>query len=110
MTTVDTMWIRGENGVVHEMSLPLSPHIERRVDRGDLVHVNKDGTPWSGNDSDDDEPAGTLPDAPPLPKRTENRAAWTEFAISQGMDRETAASMTKAELIEALTGNGGDSA
>jgi hypothetical protein len=44
-----------------------------------------------------------LPDAPPLPKRADSRATWVDFAVSQGMGREQAASMTKNELVEAFT-------
>jgi hypothetical protein len=96
----DTMWIRGENGAIHEMSVPLSPHIQRRIDRGDLTHVTEDGSPWVEPDDSGQEPEGSQPpDAPPLPKRTENRAVWTDFAVSQGMDREQAAAMTKNDLI-----------
>jgi hypothetical protein len=43
------------------------------------------------------------PGAPPLPKRAEKRDAWIQFAIGQGMDREQANAMTKAELIEEFT-------
>ena len=42
------------------------------------------------------------PDAPPLPRRTANRRTWIDFAISQGMDRERANNLTRAELVEAL--------
>lgn len=99
------MWIRGENGTLHLMDVPLPLGIQSRLDRGDLSRVNADGTPWHEPGFVEAEPPrGDLPpDAPALPKRAENRAVWTEFAVSQGMDRETASSMTKAELIEAFT-------
>jgi hypothetical protein len=99
------MWIRGENGAIHVMDVPLPLGIQSRLDRGDLVRVNEDGTPWhEAGFVEAEPPYGDLPpDAPALPKRAENRATWTEFAVSQGMDREQAASMTKAELIEAFT-------
>ena len=99
------MWIRGENGAVHLMDVPLPLGIQSRLDRGDLVRVNEDGTPWhEPRFVEAEPPLGDLPpDAPALPKRAENRATWTEFAVSQGMDREAANSMTKAELIDAFT-------
>lgn len=102
---VEQMWIRGENGMLHLFDLPLPSGIESRLDRGDLTRVNEDGSPWQEPGFVEEEPPyGDLPpDAPALPKRAENRATWTEFAVSQGMDRETANSMTKAELIEAFT-------
>lgn len=101
----EQMWIRGENGALHCMDVPLPPGIQHRLDRGDLTRVNEDGSPWHEPGEEVLEPPrGDLPpDAPPLPKRTENRAVWTEFAVSQGMDRETAAGMTKAELVETFT-------
>ena len=106
----EQMWIRGENGALHCMDVPLPPGIQDRLDKGDLVRVNEDGTPWREPDEPVLEPPhGDLPpDAPPLPKKTEPRAAWTEFAVSQGMDREEAASMTKAELIERFTPPSGE--
>jgi hypothetical protein len=101
----EQIWIRGENGALHRMDVPLLPGIQDRLDRGDLTRVNDDGTPWiEPGEEPLEPPRGDLPpDAPPLPKRTDNRATWTEFAVSQGMDRETAAGMTKAQLIEALS-------
>jgi hypothetical protein len=102
------MWIRGENGALHLMDVPLPLGIQSRLDRGDLVRVNEDGTPWhEPNFEELAPPLGDLPpDAPALPKRAENRATWTEFAVSQGMDREQAASMTKAELVDVFTSSG----
>lgn len=99
------MWVMGENGTLQVFDVPLPLGIESRLDKGDLVRVNEDGTPWREPGEEVLEPPlGDLPpDAPPLPKKTENRAVWTEFAVSQGMDREEAASMTKAELIDRFT-------
>lgn len=51
----------------------------------------------------DTEPPPGPPDAPPLPSVKEVRAVWAKFAISQGMDRAEANSLTKAQLIERLT-------
>lgn len=102
----EQMWIRGENGMLNVFDLPLPPGIQSRLDRGDLTRVTEDGAPWTDPDEEVLEPpvGDRIPtDAPPLPKKTENRAVWTEFAVSQGMDRETASGMTKAELIEAHT-------
>ena len=99
------MWVRGENGTLQVFDVPLPLGIQSRLDKGDLVRVNEDGTPWrEPGETVVEPPLGDQPaDAPPLPKKTENRAIWTEFAVSQGMDREEAASMTKAELIERFT-------
>jgi hypothetical protein len=101
----EQMWIRGENGALHLFDLPLPSGIQSRLDKGDLVHVNEDGTPWAEPGEEPLEPPhGDLPpDAPALPKRADNRAVWTEFAVSQGMEREQAAAMTKNELIDTFT-------
>lgn len=98
------MWIRGENGMLNVFDVPLPLGIEHRLNRGDLTRVFEDGTPWAEpSEAEEPDPAALPPDAPALPKRTENRAVWTEFAVSQGMDRAEAVGMTKAELIEALS-------
>jgi hypothetical protein len=100
----EQMWIRGENGTLNVFDVPLPPGIQHRLDRGDLVRVNEDGSPWTEPD-DEPEPAADVPpaDAPALPDRKANRAVWAEFAISQGMGREKAASLTKAQLIAEFT-------
>lgn len=99
------MWVRGENGTLQVFDVPLPLGIQSRLDKGDLLRVNEDGTPWrEPGESVVEPPHGDLPpDAPPLPKKTEQRAVWTEFAVSQGMEREEAAAMTKAELIDRFT-------
>lgn len=98
----EQVWLLGENGAVLVFDVPLPFGVAHRLNRGDLTRVNPDGSPWT--DAPDPTPAPDVAeDAPPLPKKTDNRATWTEFAVTQGMDRDQAASMTKAELIEALT-------
>jgi hypothetical protein len=65
------------------------------------------GSHAGGGAQPDGEPGGEPPpgpsDAPPLPSVKEVRGGWTEFAISQGMDRAEANSLTKQQLIERLT-------
>lgn len=113
----EQMWIRGENGTLHVFSVPLHPGIASRLAKGDLVRVNEDGSLWTGADPDDTEPddgdgesgddsgsADDAPaDAPPLPPKSASRAVWTKFAIEQGMDRDRAATMTKAQLVTEFT-------
>lgn len=104
------MWIRGENGVVHVMDVPLPLGVQHRLDKGDLTRVNPDGSPWATPGIVEVEPPyGDLPpDAPPLPKRSEGRQVWQKFAVSQGIDPEAASSMSKADLISALAPPTGD--
>lgn len=103
-----TIHFRGENGAAMYFDGPVPESIARRIARGDLPRINPDGTPWEDPGPGDDSeppPAELPPDAPPLPSVQENRPVWTEFAISQGMDRAEANSLTKAQLIEAFSGS-----
>ncbi len=47
MADKETVFIRGENGVVVEHDLPLPPGVQDRVDRQQLHRVNEDGSPWA---------------------------------------------------------------
>lgn len=98
-----TVYVQGENGVICGIwdDAVLPDGIAHRLKTGDLTRVTEDGQPWTA-DADEVEPDAPL-DAPELPKRTASRAEWTEFAVSQGMDRGEAATMTKAELIARFT-------
>lgn len=112
-----TIFLRGEGGAVQtadERALA-SPHLRKRVDRGDLVRVREDGSPWTGEPpaledepehaapEPEAEPGTELPDAPPLPAKSAPRATWKDFAVSQGMDAADAEQLTRAQLIEAMT-------
>jgi hypothetical protein len=98
---VTLVHLRGENGAVLYFDRDALPEgVAKRIKRGDLTEIP--AAPADGGPEDEaDVPP---PDAPPLPARSANRATWTAFAISQGMDREEAAALTKAELISRLTG------
>lgn len=48
---MDVGHFRGTGGVVHQMDLPLPEVYADQVERGDLVRVNADGSPYS-----EDEP------------------------------------------------------
>ena len=94
--------VLGESGSVMYFDRDELPEaIAGRLENGDLTRVNADGSPWDDSTPEitDDQPA----DAPPLPSVRDNRAAWTAFAISQGMDRDRAALLTKAQLIGEFT-------
>jgi hypothetical protein len=43
----EVIHVRGEGGGVWPMDLPLSPPIQQRFDRGELVRVNEDGSAWT---------------------------------------------------------------
>ncbi|MBP2331232.1 hypothetical protein JOF56_011617 [Kibdelosporangium banguiense] len=42
----ETIHLRGEGGYVHAFDLPLPDAIGDRVSRGEIVRVNKDGSPY----------------------------------------------------------------
>jgi hypothetical protein len=131
----EVVHVRGEGGAIQTLDLAAFLHsgLRKRLDRGDLVRVNPDGSTWTGTepepepappedtsigdetgqepgtgDGDDVDPGETdgesgPPDAPPLPAKSASRAVWAEFAISQGMERAKAADMSRGQLIAALT-------
>lgn len=97
------VYVRGENGLLcgiwEESVLP--DGIRHRLERGDLARITEDGHPWPGDE--DEVPDEPPEDAPELPRRNESRQAWEDFAVSQGMDADEAAGMTKAELVTEFT-------
>jgi hypothetical protein len=119
----DTVHVRSESGaLMYFAGAALPPGIADRIRKGDLVRVTEDGEPWheaAGNaealadagpaagerdePGPEDGPGAGAPAAPPLPAAREARAVWADFAVSQGMDRAEAGSLTKAQLIEKLT-------
>lgn len=72
--------VKGPNGVVHD--------IEDRV-AASLVGRGNRGYEYVDGDSGSEAPA-----------QSDNKAAWVDYAVSQGADRDEAESMTKAELID----------
>lgn len=97
------IWVRGESGLLLAFSEPVHESITHRLGTGELTRVTEDGDPWVAGDAEPEPDDEVPPDAPPLPKRADNRATWTEFAISQGMGRAEAAAKTKAELVDEFT-------
>lgn len=61
---------------------------------GDTEH-QADGEHEVGGNPVTPEPHG----ATPRPPKAGSHAAWVDYAVSRGVDRELAESMTKAELI-----------
>jgi hypothetical protein len=93
--------VRGGAGAeLYFSASPLPPGIAEQIAKGDLIVIDSDVPVDDGTPDFEDHPP---PGAPPLPKRADNRATWTAFAIGQGMDRDTANSMTKAELVTEFT-------
>lgn len=98
----DLVHLRSESGNVMAFGLPLPYSVEIQYRRGDLVLCHPDGRDLT--DEQVDEAAHEdAEDAPALPKRSAARKVWVEFAVEQGMDRTTAAAMTRDELVAEFT-------
>jgi hypothetical protein len=84
----EVIHVRGEGGVVYEMTLPLQRHIEDRLTKGYLKRVNPDGSDWT--------------EGPELTKPPVNasKAEWVGWAVHQGADIEKVEALTKTDLIE----------
>ena len=89
--------------------------VRLRCERYPQLAVRSQGKRWRFNggvlDVDDPAVARELAARPYIdsdepvsdaPKATASKAAWVDYAVSQGVDREDAEASTKAELIEAL--------
>lgn len=93
----ETIYIKGENGVVVAHDLPLGEGIADRLTKGHLRRVNPDGTDWSPSEVADDvtgAPVTTKPATSAL------KPEWVGWAVTQGATPDDAEAMTKADLIE----------
>lgn len=89
---------RGENGAELYYDGPVLPEsIAHRLARGTLTRIHPDEEPA------EPVPGSDEPDTPQLPSVRDNRAAWTEYAITQGMEQAEVDAMTKAQLITRFT-------
>lgn len=95
-------------------------NLKRHVDRGwveqlaELIAEPADAQAEEAGDdaepSADEASGGQGPESgdgaeqpgPARPSQADSKAAWVDYATTQGLDREQAESMTKADLIELL--------
>lgn len=84
-------YFRGEGGTVFRLDLPVHETIAERIAKKEIHRVNEDGTPYVETQPET-APASAPPSSAP-------KAAWVEWAVSQGADQATAESMTKLNLI-----------
>ncbi len=75
-----------------EMAEAVAAEIPNPDDRGPI------GLSDPGSVAAVDSGDGAVPDE--VPKASDNKAAWVDHAVSQGVAREDAESMTKADLVE----------
>lgn len=58
---------------------------------------------WSRADAQEDGGSPPPEDSGGGPAASDVKAAWVDYAVTQGIDRSEAESMTKAELVEMLS-------
>lgn len=111
----DVIWLEGEAGAVLTMAAPLPPAVQKRVDDG-LMHLIPAPAPRAaplppaerqeapqgaaGEPESAQEPAP--PDAVPMPSNGASRAEWERYALSQGMEPDRVATMTRNQLAAAM--------
>jgi len=95
-----TIYIRGESGALLSYSAPLPPGILDRLNSGQLVQVNEDGSDFDEAYEDVEE----LPeDVPPLPRPSDLRPVWEQYAQAQGLEEDEIRKLSKRQLIEKLS-------
>lgn len=94
----ETGFFRGAGGSVFELDLPLSEVLHDQHVRGQLVRVNKDGSPYEAHGAMDLENGEIRRPGVNAPKNE-----WVGYAVSQGMTVDDADAMTKNDLIEKYT-------
>ena len=107
----ETIYVRGEGGAVIAMDLPLPEGIAERFERGQLVRVHSDGSPYYTGPAPTPGPAPQTP-APaqgsaltrgtvPRPGARASKSDWVNWAMAvHGLDEEQADAMTAAALKE----------
>jgi hypothetical protein len=92
----DTVLVKGEGGVIWELSLPLHETIADKLRKGYLQRVAADGNVLPPVDDEDQVPG--LPGRRPALNAV--KAEWVGWAVTQGMTPDDADALTKAELID----------
>lgn len=95
----ETIYLRGENGVVQAHDLPLPWGVATRLERGQIRRVNEDGSAWSPEPEAEHEPEqGVTVTA--KPSTAAPKAQWVAWAVENGETPDDAEAKTKSELIE----------
>jgi hypothetical protein len=90
----ESVFIRGEQGTIFKMDLPLHEAIEDRLRKGYLHRVNADGSLYTERD----EAVAALPTERPAVNAP--KIDWIGWAVTSGASPDDAEAMTKADLIE----------
>lgn len=108
----ETIHVRGEGGHIFTMDVPLPEGIADRYERGLLVRVNADGSPYAGAPTSAPLPEPQAPpedpDPEPVPADVAGRPAvnaakseWQAYVVGRGLlSAEDAQNYTKADLID----------
>lgn len=96
----DSIYVRGENGLVHKMDLPLPEHITDRLAKGYLKRVNEDGSDYAAPAGETDLTTGK----PARPSTAAPKSEWVGFMVrTYNMAPDAAEAMTKQDLIDKAT-------
>lgn len=91
---MNSMFIRGEGGGIHEVPVPLPEGFQSRLDKGYIVRVNEDGSVFTGVE-EQRKPYGNEP-----------KSVWVGWAVKESARRgdpitpDDAEALTKSDLIE----------
>jgi 3-hydroxyisobutyrate dehydrogenase-like beta-hydroxyacid dehydrogenase len=96
---VETIHIKGENGLVLAHDLPLGEGIADRLAKGHLRRVNEDGSDYMPEPEAEHAPDQGVVVAS-KPAANAPKADWIGWAVAQGANVEDAEAMTKADLID----------
>lgn len=97
-----TIHVRGEGGAVIAMDLPLPEGIAERFERGQLVRVHADGSPYHGPPVPAAAQGSELTEGlVPRPNARAGKDDWVLWAMAvHALPEATAEAMTKAQLQE----------
>ncbi|WP_086809820.1 hypothetical protein [Streptomyces reticuliscabiei] len=100
--TTETIYVRGEGGGIHPMDLPLHESVQQRLDKGQLVRVNADGSHYMGAPPPVQEPAPVKGSGlVPRPGARAGKDDWVLWAMAvHALPEGDAQAMTKAQLQE----------
>ncbi|WP_327724366.1 hypothetical protein [Streptomyces europaeiscabiei] len=104
----ETIYVRGEGGAIIAMDLPLPEAIQERFDRGQLVRVHSDGSPYYSAQAPtatatpaSDQGSALTEGIVPRPGTRAGKDDWVLWAMAVHAIPETdAEAMTKAQLQE----------
>ncbi|MFB6517446.1 hypothetical protein [Streptomyces sp. NPDC056401] len=111
----ETIYVRGEGGMVIAMDLPLPESIAERYESGQLVRVHSDGSPYAPAPAPERAPAAPadpadVPPAEPAAGRGQRpgvnaaKSEWIAYIVAQGLlSAEDAGNYTKSDLIDMVS-------